>query len=323
MRDWQTFHGRRWGVVAALVIVALLLLWRAATPPATAVPTATLPPAATPSATPPPQFSGSLAYAHVLAQMSLGPRVTGTEANTLAGDYIYNQLKQAGWAPEFQAFQYRATPVRNVIGRANEGRGPIIILGAHYDSRRRADQDRQHPSDPVPGANDGASGVAVLLELARVVDLRQTPHEIWLAFFDAEDDGDLGDGWDWTVGSTYMASHLTVQPQAMILLDMVGDADQQFYYERNSDPALSTRLWGVAAQLGYGQYFIPTPRYSMLDDHTPFMQRGIPSVDVIDFDYGPNNSYWHTTADTADKVSAPSLEHVGRTLAAFLQTANK
>ena len=268
------------------------------------------------------EFSGDQAYHQVTAQMSFGPRVAGSAANRQAGDYIAAQLTKYGWQTEFQSLTYMQTPVRSIIARANRGAGPIVILGAHYDSRRRADQDRVHPDEPVPGANDGASGVAVLLELARVLDLKKTPYEIWLAFFDAEDDGGL-DGWDWIVGSSYMAKHLTVTPQAMILLDMVGDADQQFYFDTNSDAALSRQIWSVAAKLGYGSQFIPESRWAMLDDHIPFAQRGIPSVDIIDFDYGPGNSYWHTTADTIDKVSPLSLERVGRTLLAFLQTASK
>jgi Zn-dependent M28 family amino/carboxypeptidase len=202
-----------------------------------------------------------------------------------------------------------------VIGRANLGKGPIIILGAHYDTRRWADQDPAHPRDPVPGANDGASGVAVLLELARVINLGKVHHEIWLAFFDAEDNGDI-EGWDWIVGSTYMASSLSVKPQAMILLDMIGDTDQKIYFDGNSDPALSQKVWGIAAQLGYGEHFIPQVKYTMIDDHIPFAERGIPSIDIIDFDY----PYWHTVADTADKVSSDSLERVGRTLQVFLES---
>lgn len=273
-------------------------------------------------AQPPAEFSGDQAYQHVIVQMSFGPRVTGSAANTQAGDYIAGQMKKYGWETEFQSFTYMQTPVRSIIARANRGAGPIILLGTHYDSRRRADQDKTRPNEPVPGANDGASGVAVLLELARVLDLKKTPYEVWMAFFDAEDNGGL-DGWNWIVGSTYMAQHLTVNPQAMILLDMVGDADQQFYFDRNSDAALSSQIWAVAAKLGYGSYFIPQARWSMLDDHIPFAQRGIPAVDIIDFSYGPGNSYWHTTADTADKVSPASLDRVGRTLEAFLQTATK
>jgi glutaminyl-peptide cyclotransferase len=292
-------------LVGALAIAGSFLLWRSSTAPA------------------PAQFTGDLAYQHVIAQMNFGPRVTGTAANVAAGDYILAQLAQFKWQAEAQTFTYQNTRVRNILGRANVGKGSVIIIGAHYDSRRRTDQDKIRPDEPVPGANDGASGVAVLLELARVLDLKKTPSEIWLAFFDAEDNGNLGDGWDWIVGSTYMAEHLPLVPQAMLLVDMVGDADQQFYFDQNSDASLSARIWAVAAEQGYSQYFIPQPRWAMLDDHTPFAQRGIPAVDIIDFAYGSANSYWHTTADTADKVSAASLERVGRTLVAFLQSANK
>jgi glutaminyl-peptide cyclotransferase len=265
----------------------------------------------------PATFDGGRALTHVTAQMAFGPRVTGTAGSLAAGDYIQSQLQAAGWTTEFQPFEYQGVAARNVIGRANVGQGTIIILGAHYDTRRRADQEGVDPTAPVPGANDGASGVAVLLELARTLDLAAVPHEIWLAFFDAEDNGNL-DGWDWIVGSRYMADNLNLNPlpEAMILVDMVGDADQQFYFDSNSDPVLSARLWTVAAQLGYAQQFIALPRYAMLDDHTPFAELGIPAVDIIDFEY----PYWHTTQDTADKLSAASLARVGRTLESYLET---
>ena len=263
----------------------------------------------------PGDFNGERAYEDVLAQMVLGPRITGTPGGLAGGDLIAQQLEEAGWAAEFQQFDYRGTAARNVIGKANIGAGPILILGAHYDTRRVADQDPEQSQAPVPGANDGASGVAVLLELARTLNLEEVDYEIWLAFFDAEDNGQL-DGWDWIIGSRYMATNLTVDPEAMILVDMIGDADQQIYFEGNSDRALSAELWTIAAGLGYGQYFIPTVRYTMIDDHIPFRDRGITAVDLIDFDY----PYWHTTADTADKVSAASLERVGRTLEAYLET---
>jgi len=262
----------------------------------------------------PVDFEGARAYMHVEAQVAFGPRITGTEGSLAAGDYMAAELMDAGWAVEFQPFVYQGVEARNLIARANVGKGSIIILGAHYDTRRRADQDPELPDAPVPGANDGASGVAVLLELARTLDRDVVPNEIWLAFFDAEDNGRL-DGWDWIAGSTYMAANLMVEPEAMILVDMIGDADQQIYFDRNSDAALSARVWAVAAQLGYGDYFIPLPKYTMLDDHVPFRDRGIPAIDIIDFDY----PYWHTTEDTADKVSAESLERVGRTLEAFLE----
>jgi Zn-dependent M28 family amino/carboxypeptidase len=207
---------------------------------------------------------------------------------------------------------YKATNALNIIG--TRGTGPTILLGAHYDTRRRADRDPSHPDQPVPGANDGASGAAVLLELARVLNVEATGHQIQLAFFDAEDDGQL-DGWDWIVGSTYMAGQLSDNPQKMVLVDMIGDADQQIYWENNSDVDVRLSIWQIAAELGYGDYFLPQARHTLLDDHLPFKQRGIPSVDIIDFDY----AYWHTTADTIDKLSPDSLERVGRTIQSWLE----
>jgi Zn-dependent M28 family amino/carboxypeptidase len=259
-------------------------------------------------------FDGATAFTHIDAQLAFGPRLPGALALTAASRYIRDHLQANGWHVEFQDFTYKETPVRNIIAKANVGRGPIILLGAHYDSRRRADQDRDNPEAPVPGANDGASGVAVLLELGRSLDLETVPNEIWLAFFDAEDNGNL-DGWEWLVGSTYMAQNLTVKPAQMILVDMIGDADQQIYFEQGSNPDLSATIWAVADELGYGDYIIPEPKYHMVDDHVPFLMRGIPAIDIIDFDY----PYWHTTQDTADKVSVSSLERVGRTLETYLE----
>jgi len=260
----------------------------------------------------PAEFSGPAAFAHVEAQMKLGPRPTGSVANRATGDYIIAQLRQFGWATQEQRFDYHGTGIRNIIGQ--KGSGPVLILGAHYDTRRRADQDKTRPADPVLGADDGASGVAVLLELAHVLDARKLTNQVWLAFFDAEDDGDL-DGWEWVVGSRYMAQNLTVRPVAVIVVDMVGDADQQIYFDRNSNRDWSQRIWTVAGELGYGEYLIPKVKWSMFDDHTPFAQQGIPAVDIIDFDY----PYWHTTADTTDKLSPDSLMHVGRTLQVLLE----
>lgn len=255
-------------------------------------------------------FDGAAAYAHVVAQVDLGFRPPGSEAGWATGNYIIAQLEEQGWAVETQEFTYRDTPIRNVIG--HRGEGPVIILGAHYDTRRSA--DHEDPAVPVMGANDGASGVAVLLELARTLDPERLNHEVWLAFFDAEDNGGL-DGWEWCVGSSYMAEHLEVTPEAVIVVDMVGDADQQLYLETNSDPNLQQQLWDIAATLGYTQTFFPEYRWTIYDDHIPFARRGIPAVDIIDFDY----PYWHTTQDTLDKVSPASLERVGRVVETFVE----
>jgi len=188
----------------------------------------------------------------------------------------------------------------------------VIVLGAHYDTRLSADEE--DPSVSVMGANDGASGVAVLLELARTLDRDKLQNEVWLAFFDAEDNGHLN-GWEWCVGSSYMAAHLEIAPEAVVVVDMIGDADQQLFLERNSDPALQMRLWEIGATLGYTDTYISEYRWTMYDDHVPFAQQGIVAVDIIDFDY----PYWHTTQDTRDKVSAASLERVGRVIEVWLE----
>ena len=262
----------------------------------------------------PATFTGDLAYEWVTRQCDLGYRITGTAESIKAGDIFIEELRDLGWDVREQTFTYKDTPVRNII--AWQGEGPAVLLGAHYDTRRAADQE--DPDTPVMGANDGVSGVAVLLELARALDWDAVDNQLYLAFFDAEDNGRL-DGWDWIVGSTYMAEHWGEEGeaplQAMILVDMIGDADQQVYYERNSDRALSEALWATAAELGYSNRIIPQVKHSMLDDHIPFARAGIPAVDMIDFDY----PYWHTTQDTPDKVSPESLEAIGRTLEVWLE----
>lgn len=278
-------------------------------------------------------FDGNHAYnEYLLAQMKFGIRPAGSKAVRATGDYIIQELTKSGWRVETQEFTYRGVPIRNVIGTYGAGQGPLLIIGAHYDTRPRANMDPTNPNDPVPGANDGASGVAVLLELARTLDKTKLKNEIRLAFFDAEDNGDLSacdlrvvpiqidspacdpTVWTWSIGASHVADNLATKPAAVIVIDMIGDADQNIYYERNSNPQLQQQLWNTAAQLGYAQWFIPKDRWSMSDDHTPFLQKKIPAVDMIDFDYPP----WHTTADTADKVSAASLERVGRVLESWL-----
>jgi hypothetical protein len=148
---------------------------------------------------------------------------------------------------------------------------------------------------------------------------------VWLVLFDAEDNGGL-DGWEWIVGSTLFARSLAEAEargeldlardlQAAVVVDMVGDDEQRFPFERNSDPSLQQVLWVQAAALGYAAQFVSEPGQPILDDHLPFRSLGLPAVDIIDLDY----PYWHTTADTLDKVSAESLERVGRTLEAWLE----
>jgi len=253
-------------------------------------------------------FDGQRAYSDVQAQVAFGPRTPGSEGHAKVQEWIRGQLESAGWQVEIQKSEALGNPVQNIVAKRND-MSPQIIFGAHYDTRIYAD----HDADPakqtefVPGANDGASGVAVLLELARSLPDNAAP--IWLVFFDAEDNGNI-EGWDWILGSREFVKNNSFQPRAVVIVDMIGDADLNIYKERNSNVELTDEIWNTAASLGYESKLIPEYRHSMIDDHTPFLEAGMPAIDIIDFDY----PYWHTTQDTADKVSAQSLEVVGKTL---------
>jgi len=255
-----------------------------------------------------PIFDGARAYADVSTQVAFGPRTPGSEGHAQIREWMRGELVEAGWQVEVQESEALGHPIYNLVAKRND-ENPQIIVGAHYDTRMSADNDPnfENYSQPVPGANDGASGVAVLLELART--LPDEGANVWLVFFDAEDNGRIA-GWDWILGSREFVRLNAVKPQAVVIVDMVGDADLNIYKDRNSDSALTDEVWKAAQSLGYENSFIPDYKYSMLDDHTPFLEAGIPAIDIIDFDY----PYWHTLADTPDKVSAHSLEIVGKTL---------
>jgi len=257
-------------------------------------------------------FNGERAYEDVLTQVAFGPRVPGSEGHAQIQEWMQRELEAAGWQVEIQESEALGHPIRNLVARrSNEP--PQIILGAHYDTRMFADSDpdpAQH-SNFVPGANDGASGVAVLVELARTLPEDTVP--VWLVFFDAEDNGRI-EGWDWILGSREFVRNNPVQPRAVVIVDMIGDADLNIYKERNSNPELTDEIWSVAMSLGYESKFLPEYKHSMIDDHTPFLEAGIPAIDIIDFDY----PYWHTVEDTPDKVSAESLHAVGDTLHTWL-----
>lgn len=264
---------------------------------------------------PPPvttSFDGQRAYADVQTQVAFGPRVPGYEGHAKFQEWMREELEAAGWQVEIQTSEAMGHPIANIIARKSAD-PPQIILGAHYDTRIFADSDPDpaQRTNFVPGANDGASGVAVLLELAR--SLPDETVLLWLVFFDAEDNGRI-EGWDWILGSREFVKNNSVRPRAAIIVDMIGDADLNIYKERNSNPDLTDEIWAVAKELGYESKFIPEYKHSMLDDHTPFLEAGIPAVDIIDFDY----PYWHTIEDTADKVSAESLQVVGETLRVWI-----
>lgn len=265
----------------------------------------------------PGEFSGDQAYNYVFYQQQLGPRVPGSEAHAKLVTYLETTLTEMQWQVTIQPFTINGSEFKNVIA-TRQGGDDWYIIAAHYDSREFADRDSDPDlrNQPVPGANDGASGTAVLLELARTLP-KDLSAAVSLVFFDGEDQGGINKQ-DWILGSTYYASQLDDYPNAVILLDMVGDEDQKFYYEANSNQELRQALWSVANELGYGEYFEKSPKHSILDDHVPFVNLGIPAVDIIDFDY----EYWHTTNDTARYVSPSSLERVGNVVYTWLLNQN-
>ena len=260
------------------------------------------------------KFDSQNAYNNVKYQLELGPRTMGSTAHEKTAEWIIDRLTNLQWQVEIQQTTISGQSVKNIIVKRGSG-SPWIILASHYDSRSIAgrDPDPNKRKQPVPGANDGASTVAILLELARVIPSK-TDKQIWLVFFDNEDNGnDSGEGWD--IGAQYFVSTLKGKPDATVVLDMLGDKIFDIYMEKNSDAQINSEIWGVAKNLVYTQ-FIPTYKYSMIDDHIPFLNAGIRAVDIIDFDY----PYWHTTQDTLDKISAGSLKAVGDTILTWLQT---
>jgi glutaminyl-peptide cyclotransferase len=258
-------------------------------------------------------FDGGMALAAAKEQVDMGPRHPGSEGHAQVQGWIRDRVGAEGWQVVDQPFEYAGVALRNVVASHADLGGPLVVLGAHYDTRPMADRDVARPEAPVPGANDGASGVAVLVELARVLPSDGLACEIRLAFFDGEDSGRIA-GWDWILGSRHMAANLEAEPQAVIVVDMVGDRDLRLPREGNSDPALVDAIWSAAQRAGLAA-FVDEVGPAMLDDHTPFLERGWPAIDIIDFTY----PYWHTTEDTLDKLSAESLGQVGRAIQFWLR----
>jgi len=273
-----------------------------------------------------PSFDEARAFKDVEAQLAFGPRVPGTPAHDQCQAWIAAELAKTGATPALQAFPdtvygqvYRFTNVRARYGPKD---GPWIVLGAHWDTRAVADNDPDPAKRalPIPGANDGASGVAVLLEMAREFQQQAPPIGVELVFFDGEDLGRGGDVNGFCRGARYYVRALEhPQPALAIVLDMVGDKDLNLYYEVNSRQSarnLVERLWAGAAQVN-APGFIPEERHNVYDDHAPFLEAGIPGIDVIDFDF----KAWHTTGDDLTQVSAASLGQVGRTVLRYVYSS--
>ncbi len=258
-------------------------------------------------------FDAQRAYQDVVYQVSLGPRTPGSEAHEKAIEYFRNELQKANWEVEVQIVEVNGQTLKNVIARRSDV-PPQIILGTHYDSRLMADRDPdpKKQQEPVPGANDGASGTAVLLELGRVLPSNSVP--IWLVFFDGEDQGSIPDWEEWSLGARGFVDAFSLKPRAVVIVDMVGDYNLNIHQEKQSNQRLVNEIWQVARDLGYGQYFLDKRKYSIMDDHVPFLEAGIPAVDIIDIEY----RYWHTSYDTPENVSPVSLGIVGSTLQVWL-----
>lgn len=268
---------------------------------------------------PPPAFDGPAALEYVRTQVAFGPRIPGTEAHRRTGDWLDSLLRVRADTVLVQAWEHRAAdgavlPLRNFIARFNTSARERILLLAHWDTRPRADAaDSRDTTLPVPGANDGGSGVAVLLGVADALRANPPPVGVDLLFVDGEDFGDWTERRDVLLGSTYYAEHQAPGPKPLfaVLFDMVGDADLQIYQEGNSltgAPDVVQRVWEIAADLGFRDVFIPESKHMLTDDHVPLQQAGIRAIDVIDFDY----PYWHTPDDTVERLSARSLGIVGQ-----------
>ena len=275
---------------------------------------------------PVPAFDEARAFADLGTQFAFGPRIPGTPAHDRCRQWMVERLRESGGAVSEQAFDdtvygrpYRFTNVRARYGPAS---GPWIVLGAHWDTRPTADADPDSArrGEPVPGANDGASGVAVLLEVARVLGREAPPVGVEIVLFDGEDLGEGGDVEGFCRGSRHYVRTLAhPRPQLALVVDMVGDRNLELYYEQNSHNAarnIVERLWSGAAKVN-APAFVPELRHNVYDDHAPFIEAGIPGVDIIDFDYPA----WHTTGDDLTQVSANSLGQVGRTLLWYVYTS--
>jgi Zn-dependent M28 family amino/carboxypeptidase len=224
---------------------------------------------------------------------------------------------------------YRGEHLRltNIIAVFNPSARRRVLLAAHWDSRPRAerDSDPERRSRPIPGANDGASGVAVLLELARLMKMQPPPVGVDIVLFDGEDYGEEGDADRYLLGAREYARSLagTRLPDFGILLDMVGDAQLEIRREENSvlhAPEVVDLLWATAARLGIPE-FAEGPGPAVLDDHIPLINAGIPTANIIDFEYpDASHRFWHTHADTPEQCSPASLEAVGCVLTHLVYT---
>jgi Zn-dependent M28 family amino/carboxypeptidase len=272
-----------------------------------------------------PRFSGERAFALLDELCALGPRVPGTKAHDRARDELASRFEGTADQVELEEFPAASPPyaagirLTNIVARFGPGRSPRVLIGAHWDSRPHADEDPDPDRrlEPVLGANDGAAGCALLLHLAELLHDRPPGVGVDLVLFDGEDGGMQDSLTTYCLGSREHVRRMRApRPAYVIVLDMVGDRDLGLHAEGYSTtyaPDLVRMVWGRAAALGLDEFQLDV-RYQVYDDHVPFLEAGIPAVDIIDFDY----PFWHTVADTPDKCSAASLAAVGEVLVSLL-----
>ncbi len=275
-------------------------------------------------------FNADSAFSFVKRQCEFGPRVPETMGHTQCGAWIEAQLRRfcdkvVAQKANLTTFDGKSLKATNYIGIINPDAKQRVLLLAHWDTRPWADADpdeAKHKS-PVMGANDGASGVGVLLELARVMQAKKPNVGVDILLVDAEDWGSENDEESWALGAQYWVAHPHVKgykPMYGVLVDMVGAPDAQFYQEGfslQSSPELVEKVWGIAANSGYSNLFKSMQYGAATDDHVFIIRGGIPCIDIIDMrpDSGGFYPYWHTTADTIDKISPATLKAVGQTVA--------
>lgn len=272
-----------------------------------------------------PQFDENNSFSYLKKQVSFGPRNPGSDGHANCLQWLVEELEKSSERVIRQNFKYndksldKTIDMTNIIASFDLNSRHRIMLCAHWDTRPFADQDtKENSGKPIPGANDGASGVAVLLEIARIMNIEKPPVGVDIVFFDGEDYGPEGNLDEYFLGSRYFAKNLgTYKPRYGILLDMVGDAQLNIpveYQSKRLAGAIVDKVWGAAKKLNFSE-FDPRVGTAISDDHMPLNDAGIPCIDVIDFQY-PDKSqkYWHTLQDKVDKCSPHSLKVVGQTV---------
>ena len=265
-------------------------------------------------------FDANTAMGYIRAQLDFGPRIPGTEGAARAGDWIVARMRERAdtvWEQRWThvTAQGVSLPMRNIVARFRPELEQRVLYVAHWDTRPVSDGtlDTALRKLPVPGANDGASGVALLIALGDVIAATPPSVGVDLLFTDGEDYGSFSRDEDVLIGARYFAEHLPApgyRPLFGVLWDMIGDADLTLYQEGHSvsqAPEVVARVWEQAAELGYGSIFVPQQMGGVTDDHLPLLAKGLRVIDVIDIAYPPH----HTPHDTYDKVSARSMQVVG------------